>query len=66
MDTAREKLPVQQITSKDGMLNTYKSPKAEEQEIVDFMLDKPRTSCEKLLLANVYKDCRSQVLRVTL
>ena len=39
MDTAREKLlRVQQIV-KDGMLNTYKFSKAEEQEIVDFMLD---------------------------
>ena len=39
LDTAREKLlRVQQIV-KDGMLNTYKFSKAEEQEIVDFMLD---------------------------
>ena len=39
LDTAREKLlRVQQIV-KDGMLNTYKFTKDEEQEIVDFMLD---------------------------
>ena len=39
MDTAREKLlRVKQIV-KDGMLNTYQFTKAEEQEIVDFMLD---------------------------
>lgn len=39
MDTAREKLlRVQQIV-KDGMLNTYQFTKAEEQEIVNFMLD---------------------------
>ena len=39
LDTAREKLlRVKQIV-KDGMLNTYKFTKDEEQEIVDFMLD---------------------------
>jgi len=39
MDTAREKLlRVQQIV-KDGMLDSYKFSKAEQQEIVDFMLD---------------------------
>ena len=57
MDTAREKLlRVQQIV-KDGMLNTYKFPKAEEQEIVDFMLDKPLNKLRETP-ANVYKDCR--------
>ena len=39
LDTAREKLlRVKQIV-KDGMLNSYKFSKDEEQEIVDFMLD---------------------------
>ncbi len=39
LDTAREKLlRVKQIV-KDGMLNSYKFTKDEEQEIVDFMLD---------------------------
>ena len=40
MDTAREKLVnVQQIGS--TVCLTHTSSKAEEQEIVDFMLDKP-------------------------
>ena len=39
IDTAREKLlRVKQIVG-DGMLNTYKFSKDEEQEIVDFMFE---------------------------
>ena len=57
LDTAREKLlRVKQIV-KDGMLNSYKFPKDEEQEIVDFMLEN-KDKLRETKFTYVYKDCR--------
>ena len=50
MDTAREKLLHNRLAQRTVCLTHTSLPKAEEQEIVDFMLDKleqvARNSCE--------------------